>query len=168
MTHFLICEPEQECRADLRVHQQGPGPGVRAWCFCCQAQGGGTFHNFYSGLRIRSIFGQIRIFKTGSVPDPDSTGTHLEWIQAAKFFSNQSDFFRYFYVDFFLPEKMEKFTWKCVKAEFCKTFFSLFIQFYIARVGSGYESGENFPDSAKKGRINLDFTYLWWIVVIHV
>ena len=37
------------------------------------------------------------------------------------FSSGQSDFFRYLNVDF-LPEKMEKFTWKCAKALFKKTF----------------------------------------------
>ena len=63
--------------------------------------------SLFAGLRIRSIFGrvqQIRILK----PDPDPTGTHQESMQTTKFFSYQSDFFRYLNVDF-SPEKIDKF-----------------------------------------------------------
>ena len=49
----------------------------------------------------------------------------------------------------FLPEKVEKFTWKCVQAPFF-CIFPLFIQLYIVKVRSG--SGENFlnPGSTKR------------------
>ena len=38
-------------------------------------------------------------------PDPDPTDTRQESIQAFNFFSHQSDFFRYLYVDFFCLKK---------------------------------------------------------------
>ena len=97
-----------------RVHRWAHSSGFPAvfWgpilvvCFsplCCTAfvsfQRGFNF-TILSGLRIRSIFGrirQIRILKTGS---ESYLQYNLKSIQTCKFFSYQSDFFRYFYVDF--------------------------------------------------------------------
>ena len=62
----------------------------------------------------------------------------------------QSDFFRYFYVNF-LPEKIEV----NLKIRKSSTFlnFVFVIQLYIARGGSGSE--EKFPDPTKKVLRNL-------------
>ena len=54
-------------------------------------------------------------------PNPDPTGTHQESIQPSNFFF-RSDFFRYFYIEFF-TWKIDKFIWKCVKASFLNFFF---------------------------------------------
>ena len=64
------------------------------------------FNNFLAGLRIRSIFGRIRIQQIRILkPDPDPTGTYQESIQASKFFSHQTYFFWYLNDDYFYLNK---------------------------------------------------------------
>ena len=80
------------------------------------------YKGFFSGLRIRSIFGRIRfrilpirILKS----DPDAGARILlalkESIQTSTFFFTSNTFLLIFEWWLVLSEKKEKFTWKCVK-----------------------------------------------------
>ena len=100
-------------------------------------------------------------------PAPDPANQNFEnririrIILALSYQFKHRNFFHIKHISFdiwMMIKKMEKFTWKCVKALFKKKS-SLFMQLYIAKVpiGSGY--GENFPDPApdptKNFRIRL-------------
>ena len=81
-------------------------------------------------------------YRPDPAPDPVNqnfkTGSRIllslkESIQTSKFFSHQTYFFWYFEWWLFLSEKMEKFTWKCVKPRFCKIFFPCLYNFTLPK-----------------------------------
>ena len=58
---------------------------------------------------------------------PDPTGTYQNSIETSIFFSShQSDFFWYLNDEYFYMKKIEKLTWKCVKALFLKYIFLVY------------------------------------------